>query len=73
MTVDHTIATAILILGLTGVLAMIGYRFAMQCVDLRAVPNRLATRAYWWSNRTHSVLQASVLLCAVGVVGLVTT
>lgn len=73
MTIDHTIATAVLILGLTGTLAMLAYRLATQYADLRVVPVRLMARAHWWSHRTTSVLEASVLLLAVGIIGLVTT
>lgn len=73
MTIDHTIATAALILGLTGTLAMAGYRFAAPYVDPRVVPARLAMRAYWWSRRTTSALEASVLLLAAGIIGVIIT
>jgi hypothetical protein len=72
MTASHTIATAVITLGAIGTVAMLGYRAALHCVDLRVIPAHLATRAHWWNNRVSPVLHASLLLTATGIVGLLT-
>ncbi|HVV17840.1 MAG TPA: hypothetical protein VHF06_00285 [Pseudonocardiaceae bacterium] len=73
MTVEHTVATAAVILGTTGTVAMIAYRLAAYAADPRVVPAHLAARAHWWNHRVSSLLQASMMLLAVGIVGFVTT
>jgi hypothetical protein len=65
-----TMATATLVLGVAGTLAMLGYRTAVRCVDLRVVPAHLAARARWWNDRVTSMLQASLLLTMAGLIGL---
>lgn len=72
MTTSHMIATAVVTLGAVGALAMLGYRAALDRVDLRVIPAHLATRADWWNHRVSPMLHASLLLMAVGVIGLLT-
>lgn len=68
--IGHTIATAAVVLGVTGTLAMAGYWAAVHLVDPRVVPAHLATRVLWWNNRVSPMLQASIVLAIGGIIGL---
>lgn len=67
----HVLAVAAAALGLTGIVAVAGYRAALRQVDIDLLPGRILPRAVWWRDHLRPVLVTSLVLVVAGLAGLV--
>jgi hypothetical protein len=67
----HVLAVAAAALGLTGIVAVAGYRAALRQVDIDLLPGRILPRAVWWRDHLGPVLVTSLVLVVAGLAGLV--
>ncbi|HWC83153.1 MAG TPA: hypothetical protein VG756_24620 [Pseudonocardiaceae bacterium] len=67
----HALAVDLVVLGATGVLAMLLYRAAIRYGDLDHGPAWAMARIRWWSRHAAGALTASGLILAAGVLTLV--
>lgn len=64
----QALATALAVLGGSGVVSMLMYRAALYRVEVESLPGRLVPRALWWRDHVGPVLRTSMTLLLFGLV-----